>query len=155
MLTVRKTIVIWLIEWALGPDCDSPAEGIAELICRLISDGTLPLPCTVASRAQDEFPAYPGRMQNDPIDSVMMLLTSAIATRSEFKEYLGFISTALWAYHAQGKAVAESMQTLSNWLSMALFGRHATDWEVTWWNTCCDNWDSWDKGKTSMEEATF
>ncbi|KAJ3538621.1 hypothetical protein NMY22_g5091 [Coprinellus aureogranulatus] len=128
-LDVRRTISLQIISLAFGTDTSS-LQGHTELLARLIADD-----CRMDSRFTSE-----------PIDNVILFLTSAMITRPNLAHYRFEILPALWCHYGRKSIIPVNHDTegevaeqndLVVWFILALFGRHATDREVMEWSKRC------------------
>ncbi|KAF5338704.1 hypothetical protein D9611_013363 [Ephemerocybe angulata] len=136
---VRRMITMRMITSFLGTDNIS-LTGDVDLLAQMISDG---------------------RFTDDSTDYIMLLLASVIVTRPQFAQYRFEVLTALWCRYSSkslqsdlyGSSIAVYKELL-DLFTFALFGRHATEYEVSTWLVRCKAWlsgDSEDPEEESLE----
>ncbi|RXW12735.1 hypothetical protein EST38_g13119 [Candolleomyces aberdarensis] len=136
--TARQTITLRIASVALDPE--NPA-GVAhvELLSRLISDG---------------------RLHEMATDYLMLFLAPPLLTRPQLAPYKLEILTALWCRYASARHVLSlptnddelvemgedrgdrdnTRQTLLDWFTLALFGRHVIRHEADIWKERCEGY---------------
>ncbi|KAF6763735.1 hypothetical protein DFP72DRAFT_482149 [Ephemerocybe angulata] len=136
---VRRMITMRMITSFLGTDNVS-LTGDVDLLAQMISDG---------------------RFADDSTDYIMLLLASVIVTRPQSAQYRFEVLTALWCRYSSkslqsdlyGSSIAVYKELL-DLFTFALFGRHATEYEVSTWLVRCKAWlsgDSEDPEEESLE----
>ena len=70
----------------------------------------------------------------------MLLVAHTIVSTQKQKQHRDEILTALWCRYGTKNLSRKSSSDLTEWFTFALFGRHATQYEVKVWNKRCRSW---------------
>jgi hypothetical protein len=92
-----------------------------------------------------------GRFKDEATDYMMLVLASALASTAPVNDqYRHKILTGLWCCYGAKKLTESASKTLFQWFTLALFGRHATQHEVTAWSRGCELWLQGELGGTGQ-----
>lgn len=83
------------------------------------------------------------RFGREPTDFLVLTLLPSVLERQQFVAFRTIILTALWCRYGGERialAVHHVPKDLVEWLKFALFGRHATAYEVKTWCARCQSW---------------
>ncbi|KAJ2933121.1 hypothetical protein H1R20_g3955, partial [Candolleomyces eurysporus] len=146
--TARQTITLRIASVALDPENPDLVAHV-ELLSRLISDGAYSL---IVGIAVHWLKCKIGRLHGMATDYMMLFLAPPLLTRPELAPYKLEILIALWCRYAdaqhfpslvmndapvkigEGKDDSDNTrQTLLEWFTLALFGRHVIQYEATIW----------------------
>ncbi|TEB39603.1 hypothetical protein FA13DRAFT_11553 [Coprinellus micaceus] len=120
---VRKTISLRIINSVISMvKANEAMENYAELLARLVAEE---------------------RFGREPTDFLVLTLLPSVLERQQFVAFRTIILTALWCRYGGERialAVHHVPKDLVEWLKFALFGRHATAYEVKTWCARCQSW---------------
>ncbi|KAJ2916979.1 hypothetical protein MD484_g3463, partial [Candolleomyces efflorescens] len=119
---VRRSISLSIATRMFEEASTNLPEGHARLLGRLISHG---------------------RLQDQATDFMMLLVAHTIVSTNQTqkqKQHRDEILTALWCRYGTKNLSRKSSSDLAEWFTFALFGRHATQYEVKVWNKRCRSW---------------
>ncbi|RXW17899.1 hypothetical protein EST38_g7957 [Candolleomyces aberdarensis] len=130
---IRRKLSMSILASVLGQKTSASAGPYMILLARLISDG---------------------RFREEPTDTVMLFVASALVTKSHLAPYRFEILTALWCRYKLRNIPGTAFQQkdLLDWFAFGLFGRHTTVSEVKTWREGCEKWLG-DGGSSEHPEA--
>lgn len=80
----------------------------------------------------------------EPTDLLMLLLLPTVLARQQFMPFRTITLNALWVWNSKeftwGSEVPHFPTDVVEWFKFALFGKHATAYEVQTWCSRCQNW---------------
>ena len=156
MLAARQTITLRIASVALEPEHPDLVAHV-ELLSRLISDGAFSL---ILGTTALWLKCKIGRLHGMATDYLMLFLAPPLLTRPQLAPYKLKILTALWCRYASARHCLSlptnddapvtmgedkdgrdnTRQTVLEWFTLALFGRHVMQHEAKIWRERCEGY---------------
>ncbi|KAJ2929990.1 hypothetical protein H1R20_g7117, partial [Candolleomyces eurysporus] len=136
---VRQVVSLGIASPVFASGNTKLSVGLLELLHRLICDGTEKHPSSAIGLYSNQEKTE--RFKDEATDYMMLFLASALASTAPVNDqYRHKIFTGLWCCYGFKTLDKSASETLFKWFTLALFGRHATKYEVTAWRSGCELW---------------